>query len=164
VPSSGWRGRSELKSIVIEQSVSKLHPHLMLVLRLLFWKWLHQFFLLAPNIHTSVYTQPHPQPQPHLSPSPFFLNSTPSQPPQKVILPDALPSRHATTLDDLIPPLQRHDAVVALDCEVLALLVDGDRGWDVLGEFRLLARGFYALFAGGCCEGMDVSKVDGRGR
>jgi hypothetical protein len=49
----------------------------------------------------------------------FLLRPTSTrslQPSQEVILPYPLPSHHATTPDDLAPPFQRYDRIVALDC------------------------------------------------
>lgn len=89
------------------------------------------------NIHSCVIHIPA-----HVEPiSSSLLSFLPSrlQPSQEVILPYSLPPRHTTTLDNLVPPLERHDSVVAFDRQVLALLVDGDRERDVLGEFRLFA-------------------------
>ena len=114
-----------------------------------------------------------PSPPPCLPPSsplsssqiphhpPPSLNS--SQPPQKIILPDPLPSCNTTTSHNLPSPFQTRHGVIGFRCEVFALFVEGDwwvvctdvwgaaaAGVGVIEEFGLFACLFCFLFLRKC--------------
>jgi len=95
-------------------------------------------FMLIPKAMVSTSITSHRRPTPLL------------HPPQEVTLSYALPSRHARTLRELLPPLQTHHGIVTRTRQVGTLLVERDVLGHVFLQALLLAVVLLALLFGHC--------------